>query len=57
MGKIIGWTIAKCKKCKCVFRWHCEAAWPFVDMEAVGTCDKCINGKSHECINEPEEIL
>jgi len=49
---ISGWLEAKCKECKCRFSWYIDSNWPFVDSEIIGTCDKCLNKLSHDCIDE-----
>jgi len=52
---ISGFLIAKCKKCNCIFAWHMDN-FPFTDAEIIGTCDKCLWGISHKCINELQQI-
>ncbi len=49
-------TKAKCKKCKCIFIWPLDDV-PFVDTEAIGTCDRCINNENHKCVNEAETVV
>ena len=50
-----GWTVAKCKECNCVFDWTLDN-FPFVDSEIIGTCDKCLNKETHECVNETQDF-
>lgn len=49
---ISGFMEARCRECNCVFNWYCDSNWLFVDSELVGTCDKCMNKESHDCIHE-----
>jgi hypothetical protein len=46
-----GSTVAKCKKCDCVYTWSLDS-FPFTDAEIVGTCDNCFNKIKHKCENE-----
>jgi len=48
---ISGTILAKCKLCDCVFLWTFNNM-PFPDSEVIGTCERCINEESHQCIDE-----
>jgi hypothetical protein len=48
---ISGQVEAKCKICKCRFGHHIDS-WLFIDEEVIGTCQKCFDKISHDCIDE-----
>jgi hypothetical protein len=53
MGSVSGSVVAECDTCACKFVWTLKDM-PFVNSRIVGTCSKCINEESHECITELE---
>ena len=50
-----GHVEAKCKECSCRFI-HTIDNWIFIDEEVTGTCDKCFEKESHQCVDELQDF-
>jgi len=51
MGKYKGVVSARCINCNCKFAWHMDEK-PFLCCEIIGTCDHCLNHRTHNCYDE-----
>lgn len=51
MGKYKGTISARCLHCDCKSAFNMEEK-PFLYCEIVGTCDHCMNRRTHNCYDE-----